>query len=244
MCQKFCNCEFSIPRREGFLFAGVLQTQRTETETGSCDGSMEFDHLMKILMVGDSGVGKSSLLIRFTSDTFADMSSPTIGVDFKLKMVNKGEKRVKLTLWDTAGQERFRTLTSSYYRGAQGIVLVYDVTRRQTFTSLSDVWLKEIERYSTKEDCIKMLVGNKLDLESERVVTKKEGVDFARRHGCLFLEASAKSSTNVKLCFDELVQKILETPSLSADTSALRQNLLRPGHPQDFPATNRGSCSC
>jgi Ras-related protein Rab-18 len=205
---------------------------------------MEFDHLMKILMVGDSGVGKSSLLIRFTSDTFADMSSPTIGVDFKLKMVNKGEKRVKLTLWDTAGQERFRTLTSSYYRGAQGIVLVYDVTRRQTFTNLSDVWLKEIERYSTKEDCIKMLVGNKLDLESERVVTKKEGVDFARRHGCLFLEASAKSSTNVKLCFDELVQKILETPSLSADTSALRQNLLRPGLPQESPATNRGSCSC
>ncbi|KAH9549006.1 hypothetical protein CY35_11G118000 [Sphagnum magellanicum] len=164
---------------------------------------MEFDHLMKILMVGDSGVGKSSLLIRFTSDTFADMSSPTIGVDFKLKMVNKGEKRVKLTLWDTAGQERFRTLTSSYYRGAQGIVLVYDVTRRQTFTSLSDVWLKEIERYSTKEDCIKMLVGNKLDLESERVVTKKEGVDFARRHGCLFLEREiALLSMPMELCKD------------------------------------------
>jgi len=151
----------------------------------------DFDQLFKVLLVGDSGVGKSSLLLRFTADTFDDLS-PTIGVDFKVKMMNLGGKRLKLTIWDTAGQERFRTLTSSYYRGAQGIILVYDVSRRATFTDLSDVWLKEVERYSTNEDCIKMLIGNKGDLEEhERVVTKKEGIAFARQHGCLFLEASA-----------------------------------------------------
>lgn len=102
-------------------------------------GQTEFDHLFKLLLIGDSGVGKSTFLLRFTSDIFDDLS-PTI-----------------------AGQERFRTLTSSYYRGAQGIILVYDVTRRETFTNLSDVWLKEVELFSTNQDCIKMLIGNKVD---------------------------------------------------------------------------------
>lgn len=175
----------------------------------------DFDHLFKILLVGNSGVGKSSLLLRFTASKFDDLS-PTIGVDFKVKMVSLQGKRLKLTIWDTAGQERFRTLTSTYYRGAQGIILVYDVTRRATFTDLSDVWLKEVDRFSTNKDCIKMLIGNKVDLEeSERVVAKKEGIAFARQHGCLFLEASAKTSINVQRCFDELVHKILDTPSLT-----------------------------
>lgn len=205
----------------------------------------EFDHLFKVLLVGDSGVGKSSLLLRFTADTFDDLS-PTIGVDFKVKMMTLGGKRLKLTIWDTAGQERFRTLTSSYYRGAQGIILVYDVSRRATFTDLSDVWLKEVERYSTNEDCIKMLIGNKVDLEEhERVVTKKEGIAFARQHGCLFLEASAKTSINVQRCFDELVQKILDTPSLTADTAQLKKNVLRPGETADLPVPDPSAgCSC
>ncbi|XP_059453338.1 ras-related protein RABC1-like isoform X2 [Corylus avellana] len=105
------------------------------------------------------------------------------------------------------GQERFRTLTSSYYRGAQGVIMVYDVTRRETFTNLSDIWAKEIDLYSTNQDCIKMLVGNKVDKESERVVSKKEGIDFAREYGCLFLECSAKTRVNVEQCFEELVLK-------------------------------------
>lgn len=125
-------------------------------------GQTEFDHLFKLLLIGDSGVGKSTFLLRFTSDIFDDLS-PTIGVDFKFKLMILREKRLKLTIWDTAGQERFRTLTSSYYRGAQGIILVYDVTRRETFTNLSDVWLKEVELFSTNQDCIKMLIGNKVD---------------------------------------------------------------------------------
>ncbi|WJX40872.1 Ras-related protein rabc1 [Trifolium repens] len=180
--------------------------------------TQEFDYLFKLLMIGDSGVGKSSLLLCFTSDAFEDLS-PTIGVDFKVKYVTVDGKKLKLAIWDTAGQERFRTLTSSYYRGAQGIIMAYDVTRRDTFTNLSEVWAKEVELYSTNPDCIKMLVGNKVDKESDRVVTKKEGTDFARECGCLFIECSAKTRVNVQHCFEELVLKILDTPSLLAEGS-------------------------
>jgi Ras-related protein Rab-18 len=227
----------------------VCRCLRSEEIAMAAGDGGEFDHLFKVLLIGDSGVGKSSLLLRFTSDTFDDLS-PTIGVDFKLKMISLQGKRLKLTIWDTAGQERFRTLTSSYYRGAQGVILVYDVTRRATFTDLSDVWLKEVERYCNNEDCIKMLIGNKVDLEeSERGVSKKEGIAFAREHGCLFLEASAKTSINVQRCFDELVQKILDTPSLTADTSSSSQqmkkkNLLRPGQTPDQNPDVSGGCGC
>ncbi|KAL5053263.1 hypothetical protein RYX36_033945 [Vicia faba] len=180
--------------------------------------SSPFDYLFKLLMIGDSGVGKSCLLLRFTSGDFEDLP-PTIGVDFKVKYVTMDGQKLKLAIWDTAGQERFRTLTSSYYRGAQGIIMVYDVTRRETFTDLSEVWAKEIDLYSTNQDCMKMLVGNKVDKEEDRVVSKKEGIDFAREYGCLFTECSAKTRTNVQQCFEELVLKILDTPSLVAEGS-------------------------
>ncbi|GKB81745.1 Ras-related protein RabC1 [Tanacetum coccineum] len=187
----------------------------------------EFDYLFKMLLIGDSGVGKSSLLLSFTSHNAIEDLSPTIGVDFKVKYVTVEGKKLKLAIWDTAGQERFRTLTSSYYRGAQGIIMaVYDVTRRETFTNLSDVWAKEIDMHSTNQDCIKMLVGNKVDKESERVVTKKEGIEFAREYGCLFIECSAKTRVNVEQCFEELVLKILDTPSLIAEGSTtIKRNI-------------------
>lgn len=203
-------------------------------------GGEDFEHLFKILLIGNSGVGKSSLLLRFTAGKFDDLA-PTIGVDFKVKQINFRGKQVKLTIWDTAGQERFRTLTSTYYRGAQGIILVYDVTRRATFTDLSDAWLKEVERFSTNKDCIKMLIGNKVDLEeSARVVTKKEGIAFARQHGCLFLEASAKTSINVQRCFDELLHKIMDTPGLASEQP--KPNLLRPNPSPDSFATSSVCC--
>ncbi|KAD4386300.1 hypothetical protein R6Q59_009552 [Mikania micrantha] len=188
----------------------------------------DFDYLLKLLLIGDSGVGKSSLLLSFTSGNTIDDISPTIGVDFKVKYVNISGKKLKLAIWDTAGQERFRTLTSSYYRGAQGVIMVYDVTRRETFTNLSDVWAKEIDMHSTNQDCIKMLVGNKVDKETDRVVTKKEGVEFAREYGCLFIECSAKTRVNVEQCFEELVLKILDTPSLTDEGSTVvKRNIFR-----------------
>ncbi|XP_043823097.1 ras-related protein Rab-18 isoform X2 [Dromiciops gliroides] len=123
---------------------------------------------LKILIIGESGVGKSSLLLRFTDDTFDPELAATIGVDFKVKTISVDGNKAKLAIWDTAGQERFRTLTPSYYRGAQGVILVYDVTRRDTFVKL-DNWLNELETYCTRNDIVKMLVGNKID---KRLVQK------------------------------------------------------------------------
>ncbi|CAI9762096.1 unnamed protein product [Fraxinus pennsylvanica] len=206
----------------------------------SGQGQSNYDLSFKILLIGDSGVGKSSLLVSFISNAVDDLA-PTIGVDFKIKLLTVGGKKLKLTIWDTAGQERFRTLTSSYYRGAQGIVLVYDVTRRDTFTNLSDVWAKEVELYSTNQDCIKMLVGNKVDRESERAVSREEGIALATEFGCLFLECSARTRENVERCFEELALKIMEVPSLLEEGSTLgKRNILKQKQEQQTPPG--GSC--
>ncbi|GHP11045.1 hypothetical protein PPROV_000977500 [Pycnococcus provasolii] len=188
--------------------------------TTPSSSNVDVAHTIKVLLVGDSSVGKSSLLLRFTSDTFEDLT-PTVGVDFRLRFMNVHNKRIKLTVWDTAGQERFRTLTSSYYRGAQGVVLVYDVSQRSTFENLRDVWLREVEMYVTVPDAVRMIVGNKVDLDAEhggketaRQVSREEGAAFARANGCLFVETSAKTREGVMQCFDELVQKIMDTPQL------------------------------
>ncbi|KAI3518157.1 hypothetical protein L1887_06606 [Cichorium endivia] len=204
--------------------------------------SAQYDLSFKILLIGDSGVGKSSLLFSFVSNSLEELS-PTIGVDFKIKQLTVGGKRLKLTIWDTAGQERFRTLTSSYYRGAQGIILAYDVTRRDTFTNLSDVWAKEVERYSTNQDCVKMLIGNKVDKDTERFVSKEEGMALAKELGCLFYECSAKTLENVHQCFEELALKIMEVPSLVEEGSTLMtRNLLKP-KPEDQSTTMDSCCS-
>ncbi|KAL5007818.1 hypothetical protein ScPMuIL_016624 [Solemya velum] len=167
---------------------------------------------LKILIIGESGVGKSSLLLRFTDDTFDPEQAATIGVDFKVKTLSLDGNRAKLAIWDTAGQERFRTLTPSYYRGAQGVILVYDVCSRGSFSKL-DAWLNELETFSTKHDMIKMLVGNKID-KDKREVSKEDGLRFARKHHMLFIEASAKTKEGVQCSFEELVEKILQTPGL------------------------------
>lgn len=209
--------------------------------TGQSNSS--YDLSFKILLIGDSGVGKSSLLVSFISNAVDDLA-PTIGVDFKIKTLSVSGKKLKLTIWDTAGQERFRTLTSSYYRGAQGIILVYDVTRRETFTNLSDVWAKEVELYSNNQDCVKMLVGNKVDRESERAVTREEGIALAKELGGLFLECSAKTRENVQSCFEELALKIMEVPSLLEEGSTVgKRNILKQKQEQQTQQGGGGCCS-
>ncbi|KAJ9159886.1 hypothetical protein P3X46_025340 [Hevea brasiliensis] len=208
--------------------------------SSSKGGNNSYDYSFKILLIGDSGVGKSSILLSFISNSVHDLS-PTIGVDFKIKMVNVGGKRLKLTIWDTAGQERFGTLIGSYYRGAHGIILVYDVTRRETFTNLSDMWAKEVELYSTNQDCIKILVGNKVDRDDERAVSREEGMALAEEHKCSFLECSAKTRENVLQCFKELILKILEVPSLLEKGSVvIKQQVLK--QKQGYQAPRNGGC--
>ncbi|KAK1392684.1 RAB GTPase-like [Heracleum sosnowskyi] len=205
-------------------------------------GSSNYDVSFKILLIGDSAVGKSSLLLTFISNSLLQDTSPTIGVDFKIKLLTVGGKKLKLTVWDTAGQERFRTLTSSYYRGAQGIILVYDVTKRETFTNLSDVWAKEVDLFSTNQNCVKMLVGNKVDIESERAVSREEGISLANEHGCLFLECSAKTRENVEQCFKELALKIMEVPSLMEEGSTIvKRNVLK--QKPEYQRPSGGCCS-
>ncbi|XP_058741995.1 ras-related protein RABC2a-like [Vicia villosa] len=203
-------------------------------------GNSSYDYSFKVLLIGDSGVGKSSLLLSFisNSNSLQDLS-PTIGVDFKIKHFTIGDKRLKLTIWDTAGQERFGTVISSYYRGAHGIILVYDVTRRETFTNLVGIWAKEVGLYSTNQDCIKVLVGNKVDKESERAVSKEEGMALAQEHRCLFLECSAKTRENVQQCFKDLTLKILEVSSLREKGSV---EVKRQKQKRIFETSQRGGC--
>mmetsp|Transcript_24940 Transcript_24940/g.34686 ORF Transcript_24940/g.34686 Transcript_24940/m.34686 type:complete len:201 (-) Transcript_24940:166-768(-) len=172
--------------------------------------SLSFDHLLKLLMVGESNVGKTSILMQYTTDSFDSKTKSTIGVDLKVRTIDYMGKKLKLTLWDTAGQERFRTLTASYYRGANGVVLVYDVTNRNSFDHVRH-WLKEVEVYCTNEDVVLMLVGNKIDKQEERKVSKEEGLAFARRNNMLFMECSAKTKQGVEQAFHELIHKALET---------------------------------
>ncbi|KAK0523241.1 Ras- protein Rab-18 [Tilletia horrida] len=171
---------------------------------------------LKILLIGSTATGKSSLLLRFCDDEFLspEETTATIGVDYKIKSYVSGAgKRFKLSIWDTAGQERFRTLTSSYYRGAQGVIIVYDVTMRDTFDALTN-WFNELDTFSTSSDVVKMVVGNKTDKEFQRVVTTEEGQAFADKMGALFIETSAKRGVGVSNAFDELVNRIISTPSL------------------------------
>ncbi|KAJ7619040.1 ras-domain-containing protein, partial [Mycena rosella] len=153
-------------------------------------------------------------LLRFSDEQWLpeDESSATIGVDFRVHKLDVKGRKVKLSIWDTAGQERFRTITSSYYRGAQGIILVYDVSNRDSFDALPR-WYSELETY-VSDKVVKILVGNKVDKEFSRQVPTAEAQAFATRMNSLFIEASAKTAVGVKEAFSDVVERILDIPEL------------------------------
>ncbi|XP_068777793.1 ras-related protein Rab-2B isoform X3 [Struthio camelus] len=157
---------------------------------------MSYAYLFKYIIIGDTGVGKSCLLLQFTDKRFQPVHDLTIGVEFGARMISVENKQIKLQIWDTAGQESFRSITRSYYRGAAGALLVYDITRRETFNHLTS-WLEDARQHSSSNMVI-MLIGNKSDLESRRDVRKEEGEAFAREHGLVFMETSAKTAANVE----------------------------------------------
>jgi len=169
---------------------------------------MSYAYLFKYIIIGDTGAGKSCLLLQFTDKRFQPVHDLTIGVEFGARMVDIDGRQIKLQIWDTAGQESFRSITRSYYRGAAGALLVYDITRRETFNHLGR-WLEEAKQNGNTNMTI-MLIGNKCDLEHRRQVSTEEGRVFAEKHGLMFLETSAKTAENVEESFHLPAKKIYE----------------------------------
>ncbi|XP_018653996.1 putative rab-2,4,14 [Schistosoma mansoni] len=169
---------------------------------------MSYAYLFKYIIIGDTAVGKSCLLLQFTDQRFQPVYDLTIGVEFGARMVNIGDKQIKLQVWDTAGQESFRSITRSYYRGAAGALLVYDVTRRDTFNHLAS-WLQDARQHASPNMVI-TLVGNKCDLDARREVKQEEAEAFARENNLLFVETSAKTGVNVEQAFATTARAIYE----------------------------------
>ncbi|XP_045076093.1 RAB11a, member RAS oncogene family, like [Coregonus clupeaformis] len=166
----------------------------------------EYDYLFKVVLIGDSGVGKSNLLSRFTRNEFSLESKSTIGVEFATRSIHVEGKTVKAQIWDTAGQERYRAITSAYYRGAVGALLVYDIAKHLTYEN-AERWLKELQDHADSNIVI-MLVGNKSDLRHLRAVPTDEAKALAEKHGLSFLETSALDSSNVELAFQTTLTAI------------------------------------
>lgn len=166
------------------------------------DMNRQCDCVIKLMLIGDSGAGKTSLLMKYAVDTFSPTYISTIGIDFKIKHMTINNSRVKLQIWDTAGQERFRTITTAYYRGSQGVAIIYDITDRESFTNV-ERWLGEIEKHAPI-NVTKVLIGNKSDMIDRRAISTKEGQELAKKHNIKFFETSAKEGTNVIEAFDTL----------------------------------------
>ncbi|KAH8261943.1 ras-related protein Rab-18-B [Drosophila bipectinata] len=196
------------------------------------------DRAIKLLVIGESGVGKSSLIRRFVENKFDENHDVTIGMDFKSKVMNVDGIDYKVALWDTAGAERFRSLTPSFYRKALGAILVYDITNRDSLVKL-EAWLAELDSYSDNPNIAIIVVGNKID--QERVVDREEGRKFARKHRALFIETSAKCDQFVSDVFKDVVEKIVSSEYFGNGNGSA--NGMEIGANQDLEA-NASTCYC
>ncbi|KAL2253174.1 ras-related protein RABA1f-like [Sesamum indicum] len=215
---------------------------------GAYRADEDYDYLFKVVLIGDSGVGKSNLLSRFTKNEFSQESKSTIGVEFATRSIQVDDKIVKAQIWDTAGQERYRAITSAYYRGAVGALLVYDVTRNVTFENV-ERWLKEL-RGHTDSNIVIMMVGNKADLRHLRAVPTDKAKSFAENERTFFMETSALEALNVENAFTEVLTQIYHVVSRKAldigdDPSALpKGQTINIGSKDDVSAVkNSGCCS-
>ncbi|XP_046841552.1 ras-related protein Rab-3-like [Xenia sp. Carnegie-2017] len=204
-----------------------------------------FDYMFKLLIIGNSATGKTSLLFRYADDSFTSAFVSTVGIDFKVKTVFRNDKRVKLQIWDTAGQERYRTITTAYYRGAMGFILLYDITNEESFQDVQD-WSTQIKTYSWDNAQV-ILVGNKCDMKDERVVTKERGMELADQLSLEFFETSAKDNINVKEVFERLVDIICEKMAETLDSDPTRIGGSKPGvtNLKEKPSKDESSgCGC
>ncbi|KAK4481723.1 hypothetical protein RD792_012632 [Penstemon davidsonii] len=216
------------------------------------DFNQKIDYVFKVVLIGDSAVGKSQLLARFARNEFSLESKATIGVEFQTKTLLIDHKTVKAQIWDTAGQERYRAVTSAYYRGAVGAMLVYDMTKRQSFDHMAR-WLEELRGHADKNIVI-MLIGNKCDLGTLRAVPTEDAQEFAERENLYFMETSALGATNVESAFLTVLSEIyrlISKKNLAANdqgsdygksTSLKGTKIIVPGHELDPNARKSGCC--
>ncbi|XP_021260769.1 ras-related protein Rab-3B isoform X3 [Numida meleagris] len=222
------RCVKNLKRRIEEHFPEALMASVTDARYRQKDTSdQNFDYMFKLLIIGNSSVGKTSFLFRYADDTFTPAFVSTVGIDFKVKTVYRNDKRVKLQIWDTAGQERYRTITTAYYRGAMGFILM----------------ATQIKTYSWDNAQV-ILVGNKCDMEDERIVPLEKGKHLADQLGFDYFEASAKENINVRQVFERLVDIICEKMSESIESDPSRGTSGRNVRLTDNPPPSQQNCSC
>lgn len=204
---------------------------------------LDYDYLCKTVIVGDAGVGKSSLITRYSDGVFSAAHIPTVGVDFKIRTLTVDGRRVKTQLWDTAGQERFHSIVSSYYRGAHAIVLVYDVNSPETFEHLKR-WLADVRMYASPHAVV-LVVGNKHDSATQQLgVAEEEAHGWAETNGCQFMMASAKCNMNVDAAFDAMARQFLEVPKLANKSIASIQASIMQNNNAAVSGSVPSACGC
>lgn len=203
--------------------------------------SEDYDHLFRYIIVGDISVGKSCLMMQFTKNVFKSQYYATLGVEFGGKTIEINGRRIKIQIWDTAGQETFQSITRSYYKGAIGAFLVYDITRRDSFEHVAK-WLTDVKQNGSKDLKI-ILIGNKIDLEEERKVTTEEGKNFATQNNLMFLETSAKTAQNVYEAFQKTASSILEG-IISSGIDPTKPNIIKISDKEDEEEINVKKNKC
>ncbi|XP_072291114.1 ras-related protein Rab-19 [Eucyclogobius newberryi] len=219
---------------------------RAHRQSAELELEESFDFLFKIILVGDSNVGKTCVVRRFKSGMFIEKQQNTIGVDFTVRTLDIDGKKVKLQVWDTAGQERFRTITQSYYRSAHGAMVAYDITQQSTFESVSH-WIREVEQYGAS-NVILILIGNKSDLHAKRQVLFEDACTLAEKHSALAaLETSAKEAQNIETAFILMARELMARNGLMAiDENSLEapQFTLNGSHPVHGTLAPDKNCRC
>ena len=181
------------------------------------------DYIFKLLCLGETGVGKTCVILRYSDNKFTKHQMSTVGIDFKIKVIEYKTKQIKLIIWDTAGQERFRNITNQYYNGADGIILIYDVTNRNSFNNVT-YWINQITSKSDRTKIGLILVGNKTDDEKSRVITKEEGEILGKNNEIDFMETSAFTNYNIDECFDCVIDQIIKKKGIVIEQNKTEEN--------------------